>query len=294
MRQQQVSCWVRNIFCSSSCMLFDEVDDVNPRAGEGVVCDDEVAPKRRRVRKRKVKHSGSVGSYILICLICDGAGFWLSAVVHHDELSQQSGNIVAMCLSRLIFEGVKDVSHPFKFLTDQEQSRTRTRDIHGYISYPIIEIAKLVAPLVAAGNTHDHVRQVCSEPAHIFDQVISDWINDPPQRLQDIVSHWQSQHSIRYAPRVRSLKLHPGMIDSIFNKPIIAHTVSLTSRTATNRLLARSELTWKGCKACETSLESPLTLEVMRSSMGDRDVAHSSRECMTLTWYLSGWMLVWR
>ena len=209
----------------------DSGPDNEPRAAE---------PKRQR----RVGRTATIGDFILLVLINDLSGWWPTPV-SDDTILQSSGKVAAVCLSRWVCEGTASVSDDFSALVAKERSRTRARDIFGYISYPIIEIAKLSSPADPVAVPSEQMRMLCSQHASEYEWYISEFARDP-QRLADLVRIWESRHVFKNAPRVCSLKLHPGMIESNLSKPRIAHTIALTGRVRKKRIVARSELTdWK-------------------------------------------------
>ena len=204
----------------------DSGPDNEPRAAE---------PKRQR----RVGRTATIGDFILLVLINDLSGWWPTPV-SDDTILQSSGKVAAVCLSRWVCEGTASVSDDFSALVAKERSRTRARDIFGYIPYPITEIAKLSSPADPEAVACEQMRMRCSQHASEYHWSISEFARDP-QWSADLVRILESGRVFKEAPRVCSLNLHPGMIEWILSNPRMAHGMALTDRVRNKRIVARSE-----------------------------------------------------
>ena len=149
-------------------------------------------PRRRRRKKRERLVASLVGKRILIIIVCDVQGWWPSEVEVDD--SSLIGKVAAVCLSNWVFEPESSVSSEFDNLASKERRRTRARDIFGFISYPIKEIALFSTGVAPVGRPSEQIESLCSQHASEYDWSIAEFAQDP-QRLADIVQAWQTRHN---------------------------------------------------------------------------------------------------
>lgn len=217
---------------------------------DSIIDDDDDALCNRHAgrqpkRRNRPSNLSRIGNFVILIIVCDAAsGYWPS-VCSDNTVLQSDGKIVGVCLSRWVFETASTLRVQFESLASRERSRSCARDIFGYISYPIFEFARLQNPIDTLCSPSQQIQALFSEYAFEFDYSCSAFGRDR-HALQSLVMDWQSKHGINKAPRVCTLKLHPGMIASILQQPSVAHIVGLANRVPTSRLLARTELTaWK-------------------------------------------------
>ena len=130
-------------------------------------------------RQRPVGRTATIGNFILLLVLMNDLAGWGPTPVSDDNILQSSGKVAAVCLSRWVCEGTASVSDDFSVLVAKERSRTRARDIFGYIPYPITEIAKLSSPADPEAVACEQMRMRCSQHASEYHWSISEFARDP-------------------------------------------------------------------------------------------------------------------
>ena len=205
---------------------------------------NHIAQRARRPGSGRKRQSVSrVGNYILIAIVCcfEPSCFWQLPFTD-GALWDCSGKVIGLALSRWVFEEPNSLSADFDFLASRERQRIGPRDIFGFLSYPIIEFAKLASPFHLSVSRLQQIQALCSQHGFEYD-FSSSAFTSAAHRLQDVVDTWLSRHAVRKAPRLCIVELSPGMVQSVLTKPRIVHIIAVTKRVHKRRLLCRAELT---------------------------------------------------
>ena len=123
---------------------------------DGIISDGEednvivaAAQPRRRVGRPKTRYA-AIGSFVLVFLIVDAAGFWKNYVGSHATPENLDGHCIGVGLTR--WELLHEATAATRWLADAEKLRVRANRLLGYVVWPSHEYASLVNPFRVPDN----------------------------------------------------------------------------------------------------------------------------------------------